>query len=75
MPTRLDHPLMYEAAKLATGANAHSLYSYLHRYRTAKNPKMRARYERILRKLVRIGNHMASRRTYMDFLRSESKLI
>ena len=70
---RLDHALIYQVAKLATGANAHSINTCLYRYEKATNSKMRARYECVLRNFIITSNQLAARRAQSEFFKSRSK--
>jgi hypothetical protein len=70
---RLDHRLIYQACKLATGAKAHAVYTCLHFYETARNPQVRARYERTLRQFVAEGNQLVAIRAESEFLRIRSR--
>src|SRR5215813_11724681 len=72
---RLDHSLIYQAAKLATGANAHSINTCLYQYETATNPKRRSRYEHVLRGFVATSNQLAARRAQTEFLQSKSRKL
>src|SRR5215470_17631116 len=68
---RVDHTLIYQACRLATGANAHSLYTCINYYETTKNPKTRARYEGMLRELIASHNRIVARREELECMRSK----
>ena len=73
--TGLDHSLIYQAAKLATGANSHAIYTCLYRYETAKTVKRRARYERVLRQFVATSHLLIARQAEAEFLRRRSEKL
>jgi len=63
----LDHTLLYQARKLVTAANAHTLKTAIFCYETsAPGSKTRATYERCLRDLVQQHARISAAIYYAD---------